>query len=191
MSLGEDRLHFGELPEEYDEDEDQEGEWAVEDKNFETPDFFQILCLEYRSASAATVSEGEDPYEHPPFTRPLSLKRLDMGIGCIVSKHIHILTDTRVLEELAISNRDLKIRGDCNPYKMAYLTVPFMPALAPIKGIAPNLPRVSFENFEYGIDAKGIDMWRDFPQLSGLVVGEVEETLEEDLKRLWCRRREC
>jgi hypothetical protein len=106
-----------------------------------------------------------------------------MGIGCVVSKHIHMLTDTRVLEELAISNRDLKIWGDCNPYKMAHLAVPFIPALAPIKRIAPNLPGVNFENFEYGIDGKGIDMWQYFPELSELVVGQVEETLEKDLKK--------
>lgn len=120
LSLDEDRLHFWEFREiEYDDDADPTGEWAAEDNDFEIRDFFAMLCLDFRSPPQLHsdgnaireshpeifISEVEDGEStHMP---RLSLKKLDLGISCILTKHIHLLTNSEVLEELAIANRPL------------------------------------------------------------------------------------
>lgn len=94
LSLDEDRLHFWEFSDIYDNGKDLTAEWGAEDRDFEIKRFFPVLCQEYELTLRDNSDKTEDPRMNLSPTLRLSLKKLDLGTCCLLTVHAHLLTNT-------------------------------------------------------------------------------------------------
>ncbi|KAG4430108.1 hypothetical protein IFR05_014406 [Cadophora sp. M221] len=163
ISLDEDRCRAWERGyESITADDEDEIFFNEEEQDLEILDYFPAICQEF-NCPTHDPSTGEPilatVFNSTPSTSLLSLRNLGMGSLCALTNHIHLLTNTSVLEQIFIENGADNMFAMSSPYSFSD------PALTAIARQAPNLQSVHFGTFDYDCDATGIDLQRDFPAL--------------------------
>ncbi|KAH7403720.1 hypothetical protein BKA64DRAFT_459050 [Cadophora sp. MPI-SDFR-AT-0126] len=160
--------------------EEDEVFWENEEKDLEIIDYFSAICQEFRSPSQdpSTGKLLSLPINDsvPPISL-LSLAKLELGTCCILTKDIHLLTDTSVLEHVFIGNSAKRMFASSSPYSFT------SSALGAIAQMAPKLRSAQFDTFDYDCDATGIDLKKDFPALDSFYARDEYEGVVQELAK--------
>ncbi|KAH6718809.1 hypothetical protein BKA61DRAFT_596273 [Leptodontidium sp. MPI-SDFR-AT-0119] len=181
ISLDEDRCQSWERGDDsiIAEDED-EIFFDEEEHDLEIVDYFSAICQEF-DFPTHDPSTGEPVpatvFNSMPSTPLLSLRKLDLGSFCILTNHIHVLTDTSILEHIFIENGANNMFAMSSPYSFSNS------ALAAMARQAPNLRSVHFGSFDYDCDATDIDLRSDFPALDSFYVRDEYDGVVAELSK--------
>ena len=180
ISLDELRCEAWERDEEILLTEEDETFWENEDHDLEVVDYFSAICREFRfpTQDPTTGTPRSAPNDGMVLATPLlSLARLDLGICCLLTKDIHLLTDISFLERIYIGNIALRMFASSSPYSFT------SSALSALAQSAPNLRSVRFDTFDYDCDVTGLDIRKDFPALDSFYASEEYEGVVAELSK--------
>jgi hypothetical protein len=95
-----------------------------------------------------------------------------------LTEAIHVMTDTSTLEHIKINNNSDTLWPRISPYRE------FEPPLSVLAGRAYNLRSAHFTGFYYTEDGKGVELPRDLPSLSELLIESADGGVANDIIEL-------